>query len=125
MTDIVLADRDFNKPAPINILLEAEIFFEILMTERYICKGLQFLQNTKLGYIPSGKLHHSYVEDYKRESHSLFVQTDSLHHIMEWFWSIEEMTNKILTKEERAFEKQFELNVRRLETGYYEVRLPL
>jgi len=44
---------------------------------------------------------------------------------MEWFWSIEEMTNKILTKEERAFEKYFELNVRRLETGCYEVRLPL
>jgi len=63
MTDIVLADRDFNKPAPINILLEAEIFFEILMTERYICKGLPVLQNTKLGYIPSGKLHHSYVKD--------------------------------------------------------------
>jgi hypothetical protein len=125
MTDIVLADRDFNKPAPINILLEAEIFFEILMTERYICKGLPVLQNTKLGYIPSGKLHHSYVKDYKRQSHSLFVQTDSLHHIMEWFWSIEEMTNKILTKEERAFEKYFELNVRRLETGCYEVRLPL
>jgi len=53
--------------------------------------------------------------------------TDSLHHIMEWFWSIEEMTNKILTKEEKACEKHFELNTRtrRLETGRYEVRLPL
>jgi hypothetical protein len=34
-TYIVLADRDFNKPAPIDILLGAEIFFEILMSERY------------------------------------------------------------------------------------------
>jgi len=44
---------------------------------------------------------------------------------MERFWSIEEMTNKILTKEERACEKHFELNTRRLETGHYEVKLPL
>jgi hypothetical protein len=44
---------------------------------------------------------------------------------MERFWSIEEMTNKILTKEERACEKHFELNTRRLETGRFEVRLPL
>ena len=44
---------------------------------------------------------------------------------MEWFWSIEEMTNKILTKEEKACERHFELNTIRLETGHYEVRLPL
>jgi hypothetical protein len=50
-SDVVLADRDFNKPTPTDILLGAEIFFEILMTERYICKGLPVLQNTKLGYI--------------------------------------------------------------------------
>jgi len=35
------------------------------------------------------------------------------------------MTNKILTKEEKACERHFELNIRRLETGRYEVRLPL
>jgi hypothetical protein len=70
-------------------------------------KVLPVLQNTKLGYILSGKLHHSYVKDYKRQCHSLFVQTDSLHHIMERFLSIEEMTNKILTKEEKACERHF------------------
>jgi len=44
---------------------------------------------------------------------------------MERFWSTEEITNKILTKEEKACERYFELNTRRLETGCYEVRLPL
>jgi len=34
-TDVFLADRDYNKPAPVDILLGAEIFFEILMSERY------------------------------------------------------------------------------------------
>jgi len=124
-SDIVLADRDFSKPAPIDILLGAEIFFETLMTERYVCKGLPVLKNTKLGYILSGKLYHSYVKDYKRQCHSFFVQIYSLHHIMERFWSTEEMTNKILTKEEKECERHFELNTRRLETGRYEVRLPL
>jgi len=123
--DVVLADRDFNKPAPVDILLGAEIFFEVLMNGRYDCKGLPVLQNTKLGYILSGKIHNSYVKNYKKQCHSFFIQTDSLHHMMERFWSIEEMTNKILTKEEKAFEEHFELNTRRLETGRYEVRLPL
>jgi hypothetical protein len=45
--------------------------------------------------------------------------------MMERFWSIEEINNRILTKEEKACEKHFELNTRRLETGRYEVRLPL
>jgi hypothetical protein len=124
-SDVALADRVFHKPAPIDILLGAEIFFEILKSERYDCKGLPVLQNTKLGYLLSGKLHHSYVKDYKRPCHSLFVQTDSLHHMMERFWSIEQMNNKILTKEERDCEKHFELNTKILETGQYEVRLPL
>jgi len=44
---------------------------------------------------------------------------------MEQFWSNEEITNKILTKEEKECERYFELNTRRLETGRYEVRLPL
>ena len=124
-SDVVLADRDFNKPAPIDILLGAEIFFEILMNGRYDCEGLPVLQNTKLGYILSGKIHNFYVKQYKKQSHSFFVQTDSLHHMMGRFWSIEEMTNKILTKEEKACKEHFELNTRRLETGRYGVRVSL
>jgi len=44
---------------------------------------------------------------------------------MEQFWSIEEMNNKVLTTEEKACEEHFQLHTRRLETGRYEVRLPL
>jgi hypothetical protein len=47
------------------------------------------------------------------------------HHMMERFWSIEEMNNKVMTKEQRTCEKHFKLHTRRLETGRYEVRLPL
>jgi hypothetical protein len=45
--------------------------------------------------------------------------------MIERFWSIEEMTNRTLTEEEKACEKHLELNTRRLETGRFEVRLPL
>jgi hypothetical protein len=83
--DVFFADTDFNKPAPIDILLEAEIFFEILTSERYDSKVLPVLQNTKLGCILPGQLHNLYVKDYKRQCHSLFVQTDSLHYLMEIF----------------------------------------
>ena len=59
-----------------------------------------------------------------RSSHSLFVQTDSLHRLMVQFWSIEEMNNPVLTKEEKACEEHFQSHTQRLETGRYEVRLP-
>ena len=54
-----------------------------------------------------------------------FVHTDSLHNMMERFWSIEERNTKLLTEKEKACEKHFEANTRRLDTGRYEVRLPL
>jgi ketosteroid isomerase-like protein len=54
-----------------------------------------------------------------------FVQTDSLHNMMEYFWSIEEMSTKILREKEKACKMHFEANTRRLDTGRYEVRLPL
>jgi hypothetical protein len=84
-SDVKLADKDFHKSAPIDILLGAEVFFEILMQGRHDCKGLPVLQNTKLGYILSGKVHQCYVKKYKNQCHSLFVQTDSLYHILERF----------------------------------------
>jgi hypothetical protein len=31
--DVVIADKDFSKPAPIDILLGEEIFFEIMKSE--------------------------------------------------------------------------------------------
>ena len=108
-TDVKLADKDFYKCAPIDILLGVEIFFEILMQGRCDFKGLPVLQNTKLGYILSGKIHQCYVKKYKKQCHSLFIQTDSLNHLLERFWSIEEMNNKvIMTPEERACEEHFQ-----------------
>jgi len=88
-TIVVLADRDFNKPSPIDFLLGAETIFEILLDGRYDCNGLPVHQNTKLGYILSGKFHNSYVKQHQKKYHSLFVQTDSLHDMMERFWTIE------------------------------------
>jgi len=45
--------------------------------------------------------------------------------MMERLWSTEEKNTKILTEEERACDKHYEENTRRLKTGRYEVRLPL
>jgi len=124
-TDVKLAHKDFYKSAPIDILLGAEIFFEILMQGRYDFKGLPVLQNTKLGYILSGKIHQCYIKKYKKQCHSLFIQSDSLNHLLERFCSVEEMNNKVVTPEERACEEHFQQHTQRLDTDLYEVRLPL
>jgi len=52
-SNVVLADRDFKKPAPIDILLGTETFFEIILDGRYDHNGLPVFQNKKLGYILS------------------------------------------------------------------------
>lgn len=95
------------------------------MNGRFDCEGLPVLQNTKLGYILSGKTHQCHIKKYKNQSHSFSVQTDSLHHTMEQFWAIEEMNTKIITQKERACEEHFQQHTQRLETGRYEVRLQL
>jgi hypothetical protein len=122
---VCLADKDFNRPATIVILLGAKSSLRYLLRDKFECKGLPILQNTRFGYVLSGRIHHTYIQDYNHETHVHFTQTDSLQHMMECFWMVEELNHKVLTKEERACEKHFVENTRRLDTGCYEVRLPL
>lgn len=53
----MLADRDFNVPAPIDMLIGASIFYDILNPEQKRMGAIQhILQNTEFGWIISGAL---------------------------------------------------------------------
>jgi hypothetical protein len=47
-TDIQLADSGFNEPGPIDILIGAELFYELLLPERRTKRGHPVLQETVL-----------------------------------------------------------------------------
>jgi len=53
--DILLADEHFDRPSAIDLLIGADLFYEILLSNRRTRKGYPVLQETVLGWIVSGK----------------------------------------------------------------------
>jgi len=55
--ELMLADENFNRPNSIDILLGADVFFEVLCHDKKTRPGnYPVLQDTKLGWIVSGKI---------------------------------------------------------------------
>ena len=54
-SDILLADEHFDRPSAIDLLIGADLFYEILFSNRRTRKGYPVLQETVLGWIVSGK----------------------------------------------------------------------
>ena len=53
-SDILLADEHFDRPSAIDLLIGADLFYEILLSNQRTRKGYPFLQETVLGWIVSG-----------------------------------------------------------------------
>ncbi|GFW62976.1 DUF1758 domain-containing protein [Trichonephila clavipes] len=67
---VPLADDKFNIPDRIDMLLGAEIFYELLKPGKFYCDNSHLvLQNTVFGYVVSGSVDHTSY----RESHSLRI----------------------------------------------------
>jgi len=62
---LMLADENFNRPNSIDILLGADVFFEVLCHDKMTRPGnYPVLHNTELGWIVSGKM----PEEFPRKS---------------------------------------------------------
>ncbi|GFW14960.1 integrase catalytic domain-containing protein [Trichonephila clavipes] len=69
---IYIADDKFNIPERIDMLLGAEIFYELLKPGKYYCYNSHLvLQNTVFGYVVSGRVDHTHTHTSYRESRSL------------------------------------------------------
>ena len=61
---LMLADEYFSKPNSIDILLGADVFFEVLRHDKKTQpENYLLLQDTELGWIISGKIHLSAPEE--------------------------------------------------------------
>ncbi|XP_065075025.1 uncharacterized protein LOC135698823 [Ochlerotatus camptorhynchus] len=121
---IQLADPSFDSTNPIDIIIGAEIFFELFRVPGRIPLGdhLPVLVNSVFGWVVSGK---STVSTSNPPVVANIATVTDVHHLMERFWKIEEDSSPCTySVEEQACEQHFCQTVSRTTEGRYVVRLP-
>ncbi|XP_051170292.1 uncharacterized protein LOC127287411 [Leptopilina boulardi] len=117
-----LADPEFDKPSGIDMLIGAELFYDLLHVNRVpLSTPGTSLQSTRLGWIVSGRIN----DQASRYRFSSNLIRDPLSIQLENFWKLEEFSERrFLSAEEEACEEHFTSNIERLSSGQYQVRLP-
>ncbi|KAK9686081.1 putative peptidase (DUF1758) [Popillia japonica] len=121
---IQLADAKFNESRPVEVLLGAQVFFDILCTGTVrLGRNNPILQKTKLGWVISGPVH---SDTHANDMCHLSITNEALHEQIQRFWEIEETnTHRALTSQESECEKHFINTYKRDVNGRYEVSLPV
>ncbi|GFY32793.1 integrase catalytic domain-containing protein [Trichonephila clavipes] len=121
--EIKLADYKFNIPGKIDVLLGAEIFYELLRPGQIYCGDSRLLlQNTVFGYVVSGS-----VGDEVRDNniHCGLIRDGDLNTTLRSFWELESIgvKNENCCSEEDVSFEMFKQRVH-FKNGRYEVELP-
>ncbi|GFW35118.1 integrase catalytic domain-containing protein [Trichonephila clavipes] len=121
--EIKLADYKFNIPGKIDVLLGAEIFYELLRPGQIYCGDSRLLlQNTVFGYVVSGS-----VGDEVRDNniHCGLIRYSDLNTTLRSFWELESIgvKNENCSSEEDVSFEMFKQRVH-FKNGRYEVELP-
>lgn len=116
-----MSDPQFNIPAKIDALIGGELFYELLEQDRVsLSLPRVYLQNTKLGWIVSGK-----VGVAGQSKIRCNIVRDTLNEQVERFWMLEEVVNKIhKSAEEEICEEHFKAHTQRDNEGRYMVKYP-
>lgn len=130
-TYIKLADHEFLKPAEIDVLLGAGVFYNLLNTGQIkLGKNNPTLQNTKLGWIVSGPI--SLLTTNIQHTSSLKctnITNNDLQNSLQLFWNSEETTEQLpknnYSKEETECENHFKTTTHRDSSGRFILSLPL
>ena len=114
-----LADPQFNESKKIDMLLGAEVFWQVLCGEHLVLgKGLPVLHNSKFGYVLSGRINSS----------NACVETTScnvsLSFDLQEFWRIDDVSPHQLQTDGFDFESNFLNTTTRTESGKFVVSIP-
>ncbi|GFV96369.1 uncharacterized protein TNCV_2869471 [Trichonephila clavipes] len=120
---VELADSKFNVPGKIDLLLGANIFYELLKPERIKIKDSQLLLvNSVFGYIVTGTL--DSVNETK--VHCGLIRDEDFNKNLEKFWKLEEIEEPIVKNKERLICEEHYANTHfRTTEGKYVVSMPL
>ncbi|GFU46305.1 integrase catalytic domain-containing protein [Trichonephila clavipes] len=122
--NLKLADKNFNIPESVQMLLGAEVFYELILPGQFKTEGSNVIfQNTVFGFIVSG----STSSDAKGKEHCGFIQAaDNLEHSIKKFWEIENVEiDSVKTSELDICEDHFKSTHSRDDQGRYTVAMPL
>lgn len=121
-----LADPTFNTSGPIDVLLGASVFWEIMCTgQERLGLNLPVMQSTKLGWIIAGDVN---LETRPKRSISYLAvnSNDSLATNLERFWNVEEvkLNKPLLSVDEKYCEMMFKNTTKRNTRGNFIVEIP-
>ncbi|XP_018406238.1 PREDICTED: uncharacterized protein LOC108782451, partial [Cyphomyrmex costatus] len=113
-SNIILADPNFNIPSEIDMLIGAQLFWQLICVGQIkACKTHPTLQKTKLGWVISG-VSHNFSNVAMAACHLTAV--DKLNESISKFWEIEHnfsLPNTNYTTNEQICETHFQQNTRR------------
>ncbi|XP_055612339.1 uncharacterized protein LOC129758753 [Uranotaenia lowii] len=123
--NIRLADPSFATRGPIDMVIGARVFFELLRSgHSKLGDGKPMLQNSVFGWLVSG-FHDSGSNADEVRVHCNLSTFHDLEQSVSRFWELEMcQTNSTLSVEERLCENHFESTTRRDDSGRYIVSLP-
>ncbi|XP_058816996.1 uncharacterized protein LOC131680291 [Topomyia yanbarensis] len=124
--NLPLADPQFNVSQGLDIIIGAELFFNLLDNQQLLlAAGYPILQQTVLGYIVCGKVSEPVSEPTVTQCSHVCAE-DPLDSQLERFWEIENFDDgKAFTSDEQFCEDHFTDTVSRDQKGRYMVRLPM
>ncbi|GFT01210.1 uncharacterized protein TNCV_3373301 [Trichonephila clavipes] len=116
-------DSNFNVPGKIDLLLGANIFYELLKPERIKIKDSQLLLvNSVFGYIVTGNL--DSINETK--VHCGLIRDEDLNKNLEKIWKVEQIEEPIVKNTERLICEEHYANAHfRTKEGKYVVYMPL
>ncbi|XP_018404425.1 PREDICTED: uncharacterized protein LOC108781051 [Cyphomyrmex costatus] len=126
-SNIPLADPHFNIPDNIDILIGAEVFWQLLCIGQIKpCKAHPTIQKTKLGWIISGQIFNNHQTNEGSACH--LATMDDLNNTISKFWQTENnysIDASMRSPEERICETHFLQTTTRNSEGRYIVKLPI
>lgn len=123
--NIQLADPSFHHSSEVDLLLGAEVFFDIINTQQIkLGPNMPTLQSSKLGWIIAGPL---LCPGLKENKHINCNFTMEINKSLNRFWEIEELaSDKIpVTQEHEICESHYLETTTRLPDGRFQVTMPM
>ena len=123
-TDIKLADEHFHQPGNIDLLIGADLFYEISRPGRRTRPGnYPVLQETVLGWTLAGRTPATTTSD--TAQHKFLLREDSrLERNLNRFWEVEQVEQFTMTTEQKSCEDHFLTHTTQQPDGKFMVKLP-